>query len=56
MRVGYLTDKGMKRPKNEDAVKVLKDSRFFMLADGVGGNKSGEIASTAAVDFLADYV
>ena len=24
MRVGYLTDKGMKRPKNEDAVKVLK--------------------------------
>ena len=27
-----------------------------MLADGVGGNKSGEIASTAAVDFLADYV
>ena len=56
MRVGYLTDKGMKRPKNEDAVKVLKDSRFFMLADGVGGNKSSEIASTAAVDFLADYV
>ena len=26
MRVGYLTDKGMKRPKNEDAVKVLKDA------------------------------
>lgn len=56
MRVGFLTDKGMKRPKNEDAVKVLKESNFFMLADGVGGNKSGEIASAAALDFLADYV
>ena len=56
MRVGYLTDMGMKRPKNEDAVKVLRDSNFFMLADGVGGNKSGEIASTAVLDFMADYV
>lgn len=29
MRVGYLTDKGMKRPKNEDAVKVLRIADFL---------------------------
>ena len=56
MKIGYLTDQGMKRTKNEDAVKVLPDQKFFMLADGVGGNKSGEIASSAAIDFLEDYV
>lgn len=56
MKIGYITDKGMRRTKNEDAVKVMPDSRFFMLADGVGGNKAGEIASQAALDFLEDYV
>lgn len=56
MRIGYLTDKGMRRPKNEDAVKVMPDHNFFMLADGVGGNKAGEIASQSALDALEEYV
>ena len=45
MNIGYLTDRGRRRPTNEDAVKVVEDLNFFMLADGVGGNRSGEIAS-----------
>lgn len=56
MRIGYLTDKGRRRPTNEDAVKVLPDLNFFMLADGVGGNKSGEIASQSALDALEKFV
>lgn len=56
MRIGYLTDKGMRRPKNEDAVKVMPEQNFFMLADGVGGNRAGEIASRSALDALEDYV
>jgi len=56
MNIGLVTDKGKRRPKNEDAVKALEDINFFMLADGVGGNKAGEIASRAAIDALEDYV
>ena len=56
MRVGYLTDRGRRRPANEDAVKVLDDKNICMLADGVGGNKSGEIASQSALDALEKFI
>ncbi len=56
MRIGYLTDRGRRRPTNEDAVKVLDDVNFFMLADGVGGNRSGEIASQSALEALEKFV
>ena len=56
MRIGYMTDGGRRRPTNEDAVKVLEDVRFYMLADGVGGNRSGEIASQSALDALEKFI
>ena len=56
MRIGYLTDRGRRRPANEDAVKVLEDKNFYMLADGVGGNRSGEIASQSALDALEKFI
>ena len=56
MRVGYLTDRGNRRTKNEDSAMIMPDKRFFMLADGVGGNKAGEIASKTALDALRDYI
>lgn len=56
MNIGYFTDPGRRRTKNEDALRVLEDKKFFMLADGVGGNKSGEVASQGALDALQDYV
>ena len=56
MRIGCLTDRGRRRPTNEDAVKVISDKNFFMLADGVGGNKSGEIASQSALDALEKFI
>ena len=55
MKIGYLTDKGKRRSKNEAAIRVLYDQKFFMLADGVGGNKSGEVASTTALQALANF-
>ena len=56
MKVGYLTDRGRKRPTNEDAIRVMNDRCFCMLADGVGGNKSGEIASQSALDALEKFI
>lgn len=56
MKIGYLTDKGQRRPINEDAVKILPEKNFFMLADGVGGNRAGEVASKQALVALEDYL
>ena len=56
MDIGYITDRGRRRPTNEDSVRACGDVGFFMLADGVGGNRSGEIASQSALDALEKFV
>ena len=56
MDIGFITDRGRRRPTNEDSVKACGDVGFFMLADGVGGNRSGEIASQSALDALEKFV
>lgn len=56
MEVGFKTDKGLRRSNNEDACFVMKRDRVFIVADGVGGNNSGEIASRTCVNEIAKYV
>ena len=56
MNIGYMTDRGRRRPTNEDALRACEDLSFFMLADGVGGNRSGEIASQSALDALEKFI
>ena len=56
MHVGFKTDKGVIRPGNEDACFVLLHDKVYILADGVGGGNSGEIASRTAVSEIANYV
>lgn len=56
MEVGFKTDKGIRRNNNEDACFVMKNDRVFIVADGVGGNNSGEIASRTAVNEIAKYI
>ena len=53
--VGFKTDKGISRDDNEDAVFVLPDRDLYMVADGVGGHSSGELASRMAVGFMAQF-
>lgn len=55
MEVGFKTDKGVRRSNNEDACFVMKKDRFFVVADGVGGNNSGEIASRTAVSEITKF-
>ena len=55
MDVGFKTDKGTKRMNNEDAFFVMKNDGIYILADGVGGTNSGEIASRTAVNEIAQY-
>ena len=56
MNIGYMTDRGRRRPTNEDSLRACEDLSFFMLADGVGGNRAGEIASQSALDALEKFV
>ena len=43
------TDVGKKRDHNEDCYKVNEDLGLYMIADGMGGHASGEVASMIAV-------
>jgi PPM family protein phosphatase len=51
-----LSEKGP-RKKNEDAYKLLieKDRAIAVVADGVGGNAGGEVASKIAVEEVISY-
>lgn len=50
-RVGHLSIVG-KRDNNEDAYFVDPSSRFFLVADGMGGQSAGERASGLATEIV----
>ncbi|MGH8282960.1 MAG: Stp1/IreP family PP2C-type Ser/Thr phosphatase [Gammaproteobacteria bacterium] len=51
-----LTDKGMVRPNNEDAILTDLETGLVLAADGMGGYKAGEIASSIAVETIHEFV
>jgi protein phosphatase len=46
------TDVGLVREQNQDAAYIDPAGRYVIVADGMGGNKAGEIASAMAVDVV----
>ena len=54
--VGFKTDKGNMRSGNEDSLFVMPEQQLYIVADGVGGHNSGELASRMAVGYIAQYV
>lgn len=48
------TDKGLRRKRNEDSVLVLDSANLFVVADGMGGYRGGELASQLAVTTIGD--
>jgi len=51
-----LTDVGRKRAGNEDSFFLNDDMRFYVVADGMGGHKAGEVASKIVVESLQGHM
>lgn len=53
---GTVTDRGLnpKRAANEDRFLVLEERGLFLVADGVGGRRGGQVASQTVVDVFAE--
>ncbi len=49
------TNVGMKRTHNEDTFSILEEENLYVVADGMGGHASGEVASQMAVQTLRDF-
>src|SRR5262245_56902066 len=52
-RSAAVTSKGNVRPHNEDAVLELPEVGLWLVADGMGGHKAGDVASNAIVTALS---
>ena len=55
MKSYYITDTGKVRTHNEDSVMIVKNlsgEHLMVVADGMGGHKAGEVASSIVVNGL----
>jgi protein phosphatase len=55
IEVAGETNVGRKRNHNEDNFSIMPEFGLFLVADGMGGHASGEVASKLAVDSMAEF-
>jgi protein phosphatase len=56
LKFGVKTDVGRKRTNNEDSYRIIDDRRIFVIADGMGGHRGGEVASSIAVRMVCEHL
>jgi len=52
---GGVTDLGRVRTNNEDCFRIVESLNLFVLADGMGGEAHGEVASELAVETIVKH-
>jgi serine/threonine protein phosphatase PrpC len=55
LKIAAGTDIGLKRKINEDTYSIRDDLGLFIIADGMGGHRAGEVASQMVVNTISEY-
>ncbi len=50
-----VSDVGLQREHNEDSFVVLKEYDLYVVADGMGGHRAGDVASKLATDTISEF-
>ena len=50
-----LSDVGLQREHNEDSYCILSEHRLFVVADGMGGHRAGDVASHMATTEMTAF-
>lgn len=50
-----MTDVGLQRDHNEDSYAVLSEYGLYIVADGMGGHRAGDVASQIATDSISEF-
>lgn len=51
-----ISDIGLQRKRNEDAFLIDHTRSLFMVCDGMGGHRGGDVASQMAIDIVDQYL
>ena len=57
MKIDYLSDIGRQRSQNQDRVALFENGKrqLAVIADGIGGNRGGDIAAATTVRLVRTF-
>jgi protein phosphatase len=56
IRAGGVSVTGPVRKTNQDRFLSDEETRLFLVADGMGGHRAGEVASHLAIEAIAEFI